>query len=240
MTAAAANKRSARRAQSVAVILTPADLRKGTRARQLPDFFELRLDALYPVLPEAAGKIKKLRAPFLVTARHPLEGGWNNLDDSTRRELLLRFLPSAAYVDVELRSAARMKSVLQKAKALGIGRIISVHDLHRTPSARQLAQTARSAERFAPEIIKIATRTETEDECVRLTTFFDDTKTRAQLSVMGLGKFGRASRIALAKRGSVLNYAHLQTADVDGQLSFEELRRLLRNSRHLSDKLRRI
>ena len=46
-----------------------------------------------------------LPAPLIITARHPREGGANNLSIKQRRELLSRILSRARYVDVELRSA---------------------------------------------------------------------------------------------------------------------------------------
>jgi 3-dehydroquinate dehydratase len=44
---------------------------------------------------------------------------------------------------------------------------------------------------------------------------------------MGIGKLGRLSRRLLARNGSVLNYAHLGTRAVEGQLSLAEMRRVI-------------
>jgi 3-dehydroquinate dehydratase len=60
-----------------------------------------------------------------------------------------------------------------------------------------------------------------------LLDFYDRQRRQGPLAAMGIGKFGRASRLELARRGSVLNYAHLGSAAVPGQLSVRDLRRLL-------------
>ncbi|HZE12711.1 MAG TPA: type I 3-dehydroquinate dehydratase, partial [Chthoniobacterales bacterium] len=97
------------RSKIVGVIFSRADLERALRMRRPPDFFELRLDGLL------GGPIEKLPAPLIITARDPREGGANNLSVPRRRALLLKFLPRAKYVDVELRSARALQSVLRSA-----------------------------------------------------------------------------------------------------------------------------
>src|SRR5688572_21401540 len=131
--------------QIVAVISTPADLQCALRMRNVPDLFELRLDALFANREEVIAAIGKLRAPLIVTARHPREGGSNHLSGPNRRALLRRFLPYAAYLDIELRSAGRFATILGEARAKGIRIIISFHDFKETPSGLRLDEIARSA-----------------------------------------------------------------------------------------------
>src|SRR5438105_15075559 len=115
----------------VGVIMTAADLRLAEQMSSPPDLFELRMDSLASVKGlEKMGRA--LPAPLIVTARHPLEGGKNNLSAAARRDLLLRFLPMARYIDVELRSAASHRAVVDRANRSGVGTIISFHDLENT------------------------------------------------------------------------------------------------------------
>src|ERR1043166_4328748 len=93
-----------RKTQLVGVIMTAADLRLAQRMSSPPDFFELRLDSLASTT-ALEQKARALSAPLIMTARHPLEGGKNNLSSGARRDLLLQFLKLARYVDVELRAA---------------------------------------------------------------------------------------------------------------------------------------
>lgn len=211
----------------MAVIADWEDFRRALRLRRRPDLLELRLDAFADELERVLAELKTLPDPLIITARHPGEGGANALSMVRRRDLLLRFLPHAAYVDVELRSAAQLEPVLRAANACKVRRIISVHDLHGTPSTHRLHELAGAAEAIGADIFKIATRTNTAVELARLIEFFDAVQPRMSLSVMGIGKFGGASRRLLALRGSALNYVHLGTRQIDGQLSLQELRRFL-------------
>ncbi len=220
--------KSRRRAQSVAVIFSPADLHRASTLRQPPDLFELRLDALNHVLPDAEKFLRKLAAPFIITARHSSEGGVNSLSPARRRDLLLRYLPQARYVDVELRAVAELRAVLEMAKERRVRRIISVHDFYRTPNESELKTLFKSARAYAPDVFKIVTRTDSEEDSQRLIDFFNANKKRLPISAMSTGAMGRETRINLVRRGSVLNYTHLGTHQVDGQLSLAELRRIVR------------
>ncbi|HEX8489488.1 MAG TPA: type I 3-dehydroquinate dehydratase, partial [Chthoniobacterales bacterium] len=212
----------------VGVIFSRADFDRAIRMRNPPDFFELRLDALAGNIESVRNRVGKLPSPLIVTARHPQEGGANHLSPRTRRELFLAFLPHATWIDIELRSARAMAPVLQAARARNIRLIISFHDFRGTPSAARLDQIARKAQSLGPSSVKIVTRTDTSQELKRLLDFFERSQRAQNVVVMGLGKLGRASRLELARRGCALNYAHLGTARVAGQLSVPELRRALR------------
>src|SRR6478672_265824 len=89
--------------QIVGVITSAAELRAAQQLRLPPDLFELRLDWLLHEK-DLESAIGGLGAPIIITARHSTEGGRHRLTDAMRRDLLLRFLPSAQYVDIELRS----------------------------------------------------------------------------------------------------------------------------------------
>jgi 3-dehydroquinate dehydratase-1 len=152
----------------------------------------------------------------------------NQLTSLARRDLLLAFLPDAAWVDVELRSAHSFARVLRAAKTSRVRTIISFHDFRETPSASRLDEIARAAQSLGPDVIKIATRTDTPAQLKRLLDFFERQPRAENIVAMGIGKLGRKSRLELARRGCALNYAHLGSAQVAGQLSIRELRQALR------------
>jgi len=210
----------------VGVILSRADLRRAQRMRRAPDFFELRLDALLPCLDEVRRSAARLPAPLIITARHPLEGGANRLSAAKRRALLLEFLPRARYIDVELRSVPAFRSVLETAARANIKVIISFHDFHMAPDAPQLDRLAGRAHSLGAALFKVAVRTDTRAQLDTLLHFFDRNRRAQKIAAMGIGRLGRASRLELARRGSVLNYGHLGSQAVAGQLSLDELRRL--------------
>jgi 3-dehydroquinate dehydratase-1 len=209
----------------VGVIFSRADLRRALRMRKAPDFFELRLDALVPCLDDLRRTIAQLAAPLIITARHPGEGGANRLSSPRRRELLLEFLPRARYLDVELRSIPRFLPVLETAARSKIETIISFHDFQTSPTTAQLNRIAARAHSLGAALLKVAVRTDTTAELANLLHFFDRHRRAPRTVAMGIGRLGRASRLELIRRGCVLNYGHLGSEAVPGQLSLDELRR---------------
>jgi len=211
----------------VGVIASREDLEQALRMRRPPDLFELRLDRLAGIVDRVETKLPKLRAPLIITARHPNEGGSGRLSPRQRRALLSRFLAHADYLDVELRSARALRALLAIAKTKNVRRIISFHDFKSTPSARLLVAKAHNAKALRADIFKVATRTDTPTELGRLLEFITKNRVNVRLAVMGIGRLGAISRVLLARAGSVLIYASLGPAtDVEGQLSLEQLRAL--------------
>ena len=216
-----------RRPRIVGVIASREDLEQALRMRRPPDLFELRLDRLAGIVDRVETKLPKLRAPLIITARHPNEGGSGRLSLRQRRALLSRFLTHAHYLDVELRSAHALRALLAIAKAKNVRRIISFHDFKSTPSARLLVAKEHNAKALRADIFKVATRTDTPTELGRLLEFITKNRVNVRLAVMGIGRLGAISRVLLARAGSVLIYASLGPAtDVEGQLSLEQLRAL--------------
>ena len=210
----------------VGVITSPADLDFAIRMGKPPDIFELRLDRLVRAVDRLENKISKLRAPLIITARHPVEGGANRLSAPQRHNLLARFLSRARYIDVELRSAPVFRSLLRMARKQNVRRIISVHCLKRTPTPSQLRDKARAARRYGADIFKLATRTDTPAQLTRLIDFVAAKERGVAVSAMGIGKLGAASRVLLACCGSALIYVSLGRSDIEGQISLEQLRAL--------------
>ena len=224
----------------VGVIASHADLDNALRMRNRPDFFELRLDRLTDTVDqhrkssrardpwsELENKLPRLRVPLIITARHPQEGGANKLSVRQRRDLLTRFLPHADYIDVELRSASALLSLLTLAKHKKVRSIISFHNFKSTPPPPVLVAKARAAKACGANIFKIATRTDTPIELTRLLDFITRKNVNLSVAAMGIGKLGAISRILLARAGSALVYASIGTAtDIEGQLSLEQLRTL--------------
>lgn len=213
-----------RRPQIVGVIASRADLGRAIRMRKPPDLFELRLDCLIDIADQLKNLLAKLHAPLVVTARHPREGGANNLGIRQRRNLLTQFLDHADYVDVELRSVPALRSLLNLAGEKKIRRIISLHNFTSTPNERTLAAKARDAKSHGADIFKVATRTDTPTELGRLVDFITQNRLNLGVAAMGIGKLGAISRVVLARAGSALIYASVCPASkIEGQLSLEQL-----------------
>ncbi len=212
------------RPRVVGVIMSRADLDFAIRMRKPPDLFELRLDHLVRIVGELEKKLPRLRAPLIITARNPQEGGANKLSLRQRRNLLFRFLPRARYLDVELRSASALGSLLKLARKKNVRRIISFHDLKGTSDLRRLQAKARAAKSLGADIFKVAARTDRPAQLARLLGLFTKRDVDLCVSAMGIGKLGAISRVLLAYRGSALVYGSLGESDIEGQMSLEQLR----------------
>jgi 3-dehydroquinate dehydratase-1 len=215
------------RPRVVGVIASGADLDCALQTRTRPDLFELRLDRLADIIEQLENKLSRLRAPLIITARHPQEGGAKKLTLGQRRDLLTRFLPYAEYVDVELRSAFALRSLLGLAQEKRVRRIISFHNFRSTPPLRVLAAKAAAARGHGANIFKAATRTDTPNQLARLLQLVATEVVDLPVSAMGIGNLGAISRVLLARAGSVLVYASMTArSDLEGQLSLEQLRAL--------------
>lgn len=182
------------------------------------DWLELRVDNFFVNLAQLRLGVPRLRIPLIVTVRHPSEGGAAKaITPRERRALYEEFLQVAGLGDIELRQAGTMKRVISEAKAAGIGVILSHHDFARTPAAGKLRELARRARDAGADILKVAAMIHEPRELARLIEFLADEKDRLPLSVMGMGPYGKISRLVLANAGSCLNYGYLGQPNASGQ-----------------------
>jgi 3-dehydroquinate dehydratase I len=191
------------------------------------DFLEVRVDHFLDDLPALRRALPKLRAPLIVTVRHPSEGGAAPLTTAQRAALYREFLPAAALIDVELRSANALRAVLAEAAERKVGRILSWHDFKTTPSLPSLKARWSAARTFSPEIIKLATHTQTATHLSTLLAFLASRPKLPATSVMGMRELGKISRLTLARAGSILNYGYLGELQVPGQWPARRLKELL-------------
>jgi len=201
----------------VGTVHSPASLRAALRLRRGDvDFLELRVDhfANDPdfLLKAAPG----LPAPLIVTIRHPREGGASQLGFERRRQLFREFLPMASCIDVELRSLAGFSGIISEARAAGVSVIVSDHHFHRTPSGPSLAARLRRAISARADVFKIAAFAAAPSDVSILLTLLAKPGP-IPLSVMGMGPFGKVSRLLFAQAGSVLNYGYLDQPNASGQ-----------------------
>ena len=212
----------------VGTIHSLAALREALRLKNgAVDFFEVRVDHFAADPGPLRRALPKLKARLIVTVRHPAEGGAGALSTRERRALYLDFLPHAAFVDLELRSCETLRDIREAAGEAGVGLIVSHHRFDSTPTLERLREKAAAARRVRPDVFKIASLTSTAQDVATLLTFLAATKQPPALSAMGMGPFGKVSRLALAQAGSVLNYGYLGDAQLPGQWSARLLRERL-------------
>lgn len=190
------------------------------------DVLEFRIDSLAEIIGDAERAMIASRIPVLLTVRHPDEGGSAPLDAAQRKALYRKFIPYAAFVDIELRSLPEFTDVGEEARQSGCAVIVSSHDFSDIPPSAEIESRQARAFEAGADIFKIACVTSTAGDLARLLEFTERPATGPH-SVMGMGRFGRVSRLALAEAGSVLNYGYLDAPNAPGQWEARELRRLI-------------
>ena len=203
--------------QVVGTIPSPDALRCALKLKLgAVDFFELRVDHFARDPRPLVRAAPRLCSPLIVTVRHPAEGGAGALSSAPRRVLYAQFLPVAEFIDIELRSVRAFAGVIAEARASGVKLIVSAHFFKSTPSIARLETLRERAFATGADVFKVATLTRTLADVLTLASLLVR-RPRQPLSVMGMGEFGKLSRILLARAGSVLNYGYLDAVQVPGQ-----------------------
>ncbi|MDP1589087.1 MAG: type I 3-dehydroquinate dehydratase [Prosthecobacter sp.] len=197
-----------------------------TARAALCDVAELRLDLLKLPAADLRTRLAGNKVPLLLTARHPAEGGQGPEDPADRAAMIEPLLDLAALIDLELRSAMQMQGTIQKARAVGVPVIGSFHDFQATPSDDVLLGAVDFAQQAGLDAVKFATYLNTQEDLIRLMKLAGGTH-RLRLSVMGMGPWGRVSRLVLAKCGSLLNYGFIGASNAPGQWPVARLKELL-------------
>lgn len=218
--------------QVVATVTTAEDLRQlrdDAETKANVDILEFRLDNLAKLDQlDLAEEIADSVAPILITARHPAEGGIGDLGAGERQQLLKRFLPKAAIVDLELRSIEEsfaLRDLIEEARAEGAAVVASMHDFQKMPPMSALKSALKRAPEFGVDALKTAVVVQSMKDVFNLAAWVSDSRT--PISAMGMGPLGKLSRLVLASAGSVLNYGYLNIPNAPGQWKASELRKLV-------------
>ena len=120
---------------------------------------------------------------------------------------------------------------MAQARSESVGVILSHHDFQKTPALARLQVLRKAAAGVGCDVFKVATVTRTPSDLVTLLEFLTTHRSSVlPLAVMGMGEFGKISRLALGKSGSVLNYGYLDKLQVPGQWPAALLKERLRES----------
>lgn len=193
----------------------------------LCDVVEFRVDTWPERAAAGLAQAERCPVPALVTVRRPDEGGQNALSTADRVRLLGMFLPAATLLDVEIASLEEMAGLVAGARAAGVMVVASFHDFAGTPPLQELLRKRDAALAAGADMVKFAATIRGTADIATLAALLEEPG-HPPLSVMGMGKLGRVSRLIFAQLGSVLNYGYLDKATVPGQWPAARLRELVR------------
>lgn len=205
-----------------------------SRAREaapLADVIEIRLDGL--AQPAVAPFLQGIDKPLLFTNRPAWEGGRFAGEESSRVALLCEAAQAgAAYVDIEVKTAADLRNqVLAAAVAGGKTKVIaSWHSLTVTPSAQGLASIFQEQYRSGAQIGKIVTMALVPLDTVRLLQLLvESAEIEFPLIAFCMGRPGKVSRVATFELGGYMTYAAPDggTPAASGQIPISVLRKIL-------------
>jgi 3-dehydroquinate dehydratase I len=186
------------------------------------DLVELRLDG-FPDFPDwlKIGKqIEHQGTPVIVTIRLQREGGlWTDADPD-RWPLFEAAIRHLSGVDVELRSDLA-SGVAELAGQLGKLSVFSYHNFETTLPEQELEAILNGAHRRGG-IGKIAVTANNEAQVQMLTNLLGR-KWPLPVCIIGMGPFGRETRLKFPLQGSCFAYGYLDKAGAPGQYSAAEL-----------------
>jgi len=193
----------------------------------LCDMVEFRVDTWPDLAAAGLAQAEHCPVPALITVRRADEGGQNNLGTAERLRLARMFLPAAVLLDVEIASLGEMAALVAEARARGVIVIASFHDFTATPNLDDLRQKRDAALAAGADMVKFAATLHRTADIATLAALLEEPG-HPPLSVMGMGKLGRVSRLIFAQLGSVVNYGYLDRPTVPGQWPAARLRELIR------------
>ena len=198
--------------------------------QSLADVVEISLDAMLEA--HIAPCVAALDLPLLVTNRPQWEGGhFADSEDDRVDQLCAAVRAGARYADIELRTAAALRSrLIDVARDCSARVIVSSHDFTGTPPAALLRATLRQMVASGADLGKIVTTATNADEALRVLALQQEAgRLGFPLSAFAMGEPGRITRLATLYLGGAMTYAALDEhqATAPGQLSVAHLRSLI-------------
>ena len=203
------------------------------------DLVEWRCDWYEDIFAEGTGRIlADLREilgdkPILCTFRTKEEGGARNASPAQYHSLICQMIEEAAsdLVDLELFSlSGSLKQLTALAREKGVKTIVSSHDFSRTPPSEEMLNRLLQMEEGGADIAKLAVMPERPEDVLELlsvTCRFSDGAGHIPLITMSMGELGCVSRLCGRIFGSAVTFGSAGCASAPGQISAEELSRIL-------------
>jgi len=211
------------------VVLVITDRETNAQLKKLGvGFLELRVDLFKKSGVEHARRQfqarRKLGIPLILTVRsQKKEGAVKVMPESKKWELLQALIPLADWVDIELSSPLRAKTITM-ARSRRKKVIVSAHDFNRTPA--HLNQVLKKALSSRADMVKIAAKANSPQDFTRMAEFTHHNRHHA-LATMCMGQWGALSRLLLPAVGSRWVYTFLDKPTASGQIDVKTLLKAL-------------
>lgn len=184
---------------------------------------EIRIDRMQ-LTEDQLKEIFSCTARLVATCR---PGGLYN--EKERRQLLLAAIDAGAgYVDIEVEAEDELKrELLEAARHSGCKLIVSFHDYSGTPDTEGLRLIVERCFQDGADTAKIACTANSPAEAARILGLLDDER---EIIAIGMGEYGRITRIAAPILGSPFTYASVsdERSVAPGQIDYKRLRRFIR------------
>lgn len=168
--------------------------------------------------------------PIIFTFRSHLEGGFKQVEDSVRYDIVKQVIATGKIdvVDIELISGeANIRDIKDSAQKNGVTLILSYHNFKETPSVDFLLDKIRQQVLSGADIAKIAVMPKNEEDVLNL--LIATLRARMEMPAppiitMSMGGLGVITRVAGWLFGSDLTFAVGDKASAPGQIPISELR----------------
>lgn len=195
------------------------------KALQKSEFVELRLDFLNPKdVPRTLELLKNKRKKLVCTLRPKTEGGKFSGSEKERLSIIKLISEYDPYLlDVEYKAIRTKQSLKKYLKNSNL--LVSWHDFNKTPQSRQLFRQLSQMRKHSKNV-KIVTTAKTLNDIARILSLYSKSQ-GLNLIAFAMGDIGRISRILSMYLGSPYAYVSFGKAIAPGQLSLEEIRKIL-------------
>ncbi len=179
--------------------------------------------------------LNKKGIPFIFTMRSNLEGGKVVISALERIRIMEKSLDkNPAVLDLELSTFNEQKNASKKliedAHMANIGIISSYHNFENTPDKDILKNIATEEVSMGGDILKIATFVKNANDVLTLMNLTLEIRKALEkpLAIMGMGNFGRITRIATVALGSDLIFADLFGTSAPGQIPYSKAEEMIK------------
>lgn len=201
--------------------------------RGLPaDLFEWRADRFFGDPKAALAAIgERISRPLLCTLRTKREGGGKELAPQEYEQALDKLLDIGDFqlLDIELSCGPqRVRRLVERAHAQGVGTVISRHDFEKTPPEQEMVDVLLAMKKLGGDLPKLAvTPKSPKDVLALLSATCRASGEAGPVITMSMGEMGKLSRVSGELFGSCLTFGAGRSASAPGQLIAEDLRAIL-------------